>query len=145
MNPPFSRQSQGLISRRRQALKHNARGLCAVAPPASVPLIETHSVWRRRCDCPPLSRPHNPRYVQVPARARLNALRAGRCAAFLIAMADTNNRRPAIRARVYQLSVFPPAIVVRYWPFSVAPCSPCQGQTLTRLRSMQGGPGQQLS
>jgi len=79
-------------------------------------LIETHSVWRRRCDCPPLSRPHNPRYVQVPARARLNALRAGRCAAFLIAMADTNNRRPAIRARVYPLSVLPPAIVVRCWP-----------------------------
>jgi len=32
-----------------------------------MPIIEVQSVWRRRCDCPPLSRPHNLHYVEMPA------------------------------------------------------------------------------
>ena len=50
-----------------RASQHNAESLCAVAPPASVPIVETQSVWRRRCDCSPLSRPHNLHYVEMPA------------------------------------------------------------------------------
>lgn len=50
-----------------RASQHNAESLCAVAPPASAPIIETPSVRRRRCDCSPLSRPHNLHYVEMPA------------------------------------------------------------------------------
>jgi hypothetical protein len=50
-----------------RAYQHNAESLCAVAPPASVPIIKTQSDQRRRCDCSPLSRPHNLHYVEMPA------------------------------------------------------------------------------
>jgi hypothetical protein len=50
-----------------RASQHNAESLYAVAPPASVPISETQSVRRRRCDCSPLARPYNLHYVEMPA------------------------------------------------------------------------------
>jgi hypothetical protein len=85
--------------------------------------------WRGRIICTMLKCP--------PRKA--DALRACRCAGSLIAMTDKNNSGPMSRARIYELSVFQPTEVVRCWPFRVAPCSPRQGQTLTRLRAMLGG------
>jgi hypothetical protein len=64
-----------MISTPERAYQHNAESLCAVAPPASAPIIETPSVWRRRCDCPPLSRPHNLHYVEMPAAQGLRLAR----------------------------------------------------------------------
>jgi len=58
-----------------RASQHNAESLYAVAPPASVPIIETPSVWRRRCDCSPLARPYNLHYVEMPAAQGLRLAR----------------------------------------------------------------------
>jgi hypothetical protein len=49
-----------------RASQHNAKSLYAVAPPASAPVIETSSVWRRRCDCSGCA-PYNLHYVEMPA------------------------------------------------------------------------------
>jgi hypothetical protein len=57
---------------------------------ASAPLIEAPSFWRRRCDRPPLSRPHNLHYVGMPA-ARGCAPRGGRFAPSLIASIAPDN------------------------------------------------------
>ena len=57
-------------------IKHNAPALCAVAPPV-VPIIGIKHELPRRCDCPPLTRPHNGRYVQCPPHGA-RAPRGGR-------------------------------------------------------------------
>jgi hypothetical protein len=67
-------------------------------------------------DCPPLSRPHNLHYVEMPA-ARGFAPRARRCAAYVIAMADKNNSGLQAALTPNNLSVFQPTEVVRCWPF----------------------------
>ena len=61
-------------------IKHNARTLCAVAPPVA-PIIGLKHELPRRCDCPPLTRPHNGRYVQCPPHGA-RAPRGGRLRGF---------------------------------------------------------------
>ena len=155
-NPPppnryLPRSRPRVTSTTERAYQHNAKSLCAVGRRIGA----DHRGSLRLApvaNCSPLSRPHNLHYVEMPA-ARGSALRACRCAVFLIAMADTNNSGPKSRARVHPLSVLQPTEVVRCWPFSVAPCSPRQGPAvngrrrppLTRLRAALRGPGQQLS
>jgi len=64
---PFTvNRCRGVCSAPERASQHNAESLYAVAPPASAPVIETSSVWRRRCDCSGCA-PYNLHYVEMPA------------------------------------------------------------------------------
>jgi len=82
-----------------RASQHNAESLCAVG--RRIGTAHRGSIRRvPAANCPPLSRPHNLHYVEVPARKAF-ALRGCRCARSLIAMADTNNSGLNSRARVH--------------------------------------------
>jgi hypothetical protein len=126
-----------MITRRRQALKHNARGLCALGLRPSVRAAPR--IIRAMFKC-------------LPRKAC--ALRAGRCAASLIVIVPTSNATPpAALTPTRDLWVPTTHRLFAVGPVRVAPCSPRQGPAvngrrrppLTRLRAVQGGPGQQLS
>jgi len=90
--------------------------------------------------CPPLTRPHNLHYVGMPAAqgslARLP----------LRALCDRDGPTISGDPSVALVPITDRCSIKKegsLWTFRLAPCSPYQGQTLTRLRSALGGPGPQ--
>ena len=107
---------------------------------ASAPLIEARTVWRRR----PTVRRYRGRIIctMLKCPPRKDALRACRCAGSLIAIGRRETVPHEPRSRHPVLGA-PPRQEGSLWTFRLAPCSPCQGQTLTRLRAALGKPGPQ--
>jgi hypothetical protein len=98
---------------------------------ASMPIIG--SSWSAPvADCSPLSRPHNLHYVGMPA-AQGNLARWS-LRGFLIVIVRLATARNEPRSRQPVLDA-PPRRNGSLRTFRLAPCSPYQGQTLTRLRA----------
>jgi hypothetical protein len=79
--------------------------------------------------------------LKCPPR-KVGALRACRSAGSLIVIVRREAVTSEPRSHPPVLGA-PPGRDGSLWTVSVAPCSPCQGQTLTRLRAALVGPGPQ--
>jgi hypothetical protein len=99
---------------------------------ASAPLIETRCAQRRR----PTVRRYRGRIIctMLKCPPRKETLRACRSAGSLIVIGRPATVRDEPRSRRPVLGA-PPSKDGSLWTVSVAPCSPCQGRTLTRLRA----------